>query len=152
MKTKNKIIILVFILIILIMGIIIFLEDFEYDKHGNGWNVSPAFGITEFLYRKMCIIQNGRGVNLGLSAHFYCDFAFEDAGKECINHEQCRGRCTMGKEDAEIYCPDYASAIFITEPNCENAKGICSKYPSHGFGEFILVNNGFVTRSLFKYD
>jgi hypothetical protein len=112
MKRKYIIAIIILVLVILIIGVVII--DSDYKKTDSGWQVNFRLGIGENLYKGICAVQGGNWECGGWCLKWYdhyCDFVFKDAGKECINSEQCMGGCII--EDFKRLteqCPNWRDA------------------------------------------
>jgi hypothetical protein len=137
---NKKIIIPVVILGILgIIALVVYLIPLLTPECKNtltGWTCRwsddnfPLVGIIQLIYEKKCEKQGGAWdvySCANVSPIYYCDFPFDDAGKERTNSQQCKGKCIVDSEYVEKNYPNRKRGEYII---CSGiCKGKCSKYP-----------------------
>lgn len=134
----------------IILGIIIIIFIFLYPKCEDtktGWQCKFNYIsiIAEGLYKQKCENQSGIWKCYGFCLPHYthsCDFPFDDAGKECTNSQQCKGKCVVDFEYVEKNYPDREGWKDI---NCtDSCKGTCAKYPLGTCDHWFEVNNNVI--------
>lgn len=97
-------------------------------KANYGWSCQFKTGISIAQYEKKCQNQGGKWTCYGFCSPDYdhfCYFPYDDAGKGCLDSDQCKGSCIVANIDA--------------------AEGVCSEYPLSGCGSrYYELNNGIV--------
>ncbi len=82
----------------------------------------------------------------------HCDFPFEDAGKECGNSNQCKGKCVVNLEEIKRFCPVEQIMGSFNSFKCEGVKGKCSQYPLRMCDIFYELNDNIVTANFVLCD
>jgi hypothetical protein len=128
----------------------------------NGWSCNYIIGLEIKRDANKCAEQGGKWECYGWCMPdytHYCDFPNSDVGKECLNSDECKGKCTIKEEDIEKSCSNYLSyRQWRSLENqtvqwddqfplkCEGVKGECSQYILRTCDGWYELNNGEITR------
>jgi len=103
------------------------------------------YGKAKEILERTCEEQGGTLKCYGFCEPYYehyCDFPFNDAGKECINSDQCEGKCVIGNNYVERNYPN-RNLYFNIEVG-DKLKGTCSLSPRRACDWWFEVNNGVI--------
>lgn len=115
------------------------------NKTETGWYCVSMNESAEAKFKTVCESQGGIWKCYGECLPFYehyCDFPFDDAGKECVNSQQCKGKCIVDFEYVQQNYPDripYENFTCMAE--CE---GRCAEYPLRMCDWWFELNNGII--------
>jgi hypothetical protein len=145
----NKKKIIVFAILILIIGIAIFVKYYYLYANckdtENGWECKFITEAADKVYEKKCENQGGVWRCYGWcfpDYEHYCDFPFDDAGKECTNSQQCKGKCVIdSKYVQQIYPNRTGGEDIVCKTDCV---GKCAEYPLRHCDWWFEVNNSVV--------
>ena len=145
------------VIIIAIIGVIAFVIVFVFAKiHGQktsatckntktGWECEFKNEKTTLEYENTCRVAGGRWTCFGMCLPeytHYCDFPFDDAGKVCLNSQECKGTCTVPREYVE---KNYPNRKEFEDVDCtDTCTGTCTKYPTRDCEWWFEIHNNIV--------
>jgi len=150
-KKLNNFVIGIVFAIALVAVIYIYWPNCAETK--TGWVCSFNSQTTADIYEQKCENSGGRWECPGYcfaNYQHYCDFPFDDVGKECTNSDQCDGSCimnytevTQNYQNSKIY---FTNETYYSKINCTGiCKGTCTKYPATDLGgEWFEINDSVI--------
>ncbi|MFA6427736.1 MAG: hypothetical protein WCW16_04850 [Candidatus Magasanikbacteria bacterium] len=111
----------------------------------TGWQCEFNSQKAVDEYEQKCRQEGGKFICYGMCLPeytHYCDFRFDDAGKECTSSEQCKGVCDVSREYVQTNYPhrnEYESIECIG-----TCKGSCSKYVHRDCEWWFEINNNII--------
>jgi len=131
----------------------------------SGWSCSwgeddpppENYGVRGEEFKDYCLGQGGSWICYGFCMPEYerfCDFPFEDQGKECSNSSECQGGCKAyveGEESMDIASNNYSKLI---QKDCSDGecKGQCSPYPKRFCDFWYEIENNKVVPHMILCD
>jgi len=142
-------------IMIVIAGIFI-IPDCKNSEAGWDCRFKIPFFIDkvyDVIYKEKCNNEGGDWKCYGMCGFLYtrfCDFPLDDAGKECTNSEQCKGRCIIEETEIKKQYPNLENYAYY-EINCTDPcpTGRCSKDMLR-LCDYTLpeLNDGIITKQM----